>query len=157
MNKKGLSTVVTTLIVILLVLVAIAIIWIVIRGVIESGATQIDIRSKCLGADVRVVQPTGCASNLVCSVTIQRKSGTYNDAIGGVKLVFSKNAYTGNAIDSLGDLAVLATKATGNVNPAGPAGTNFVSVPTKVDVFVYFTGENNEEVICPEKAAEYQI
>ena len=36
-NKKGLSTVVTTLIIILLVLVAIGIVWVVIRGVIESG------------------------------------------------------------------------------------------------------------------------
>ena len=55
MNKKGLSTVVTTLIVILLVLVAIAIIWVVIRNVIESGAGQIDVRSTCLGIDLKII------------------------------------------------------------------------------------------------------
>ena len=43
LNKRGLSAVVTTLMIILLVLVAIGIIWIVIRNVITSGTEEISL------------------------------------------------------------------------------------------------------------------
>ena len=43
MQKRGLSTVITTLIMILLVLVAIGIIWVVVRGIIEKNSEQITI------------------------------------------------------------------------------------------------------------------
>ena len=36
-NKKGLSTIVATLLIILLTLVAVGIIWIVIRNVVQTG------------------------------------------------------------------------------------------------------------------------
>jgi hypothetical protein len=77
-NKKGLSTVVTTLIIILLVLVAIGIVWVVIRGVIESGAGQIDVSSKCPMLDIRVtdVNTTSNQCNgLTCQIEIYRASG----------------------------------------------------------------------------------
>ncbi|MFH1607851.1 MAG: LamG domain-containing protein [archaeon] len=42
-NKKGLSTVITSLIIILLVLVAVGIVWVVIRNVISEGAEQVSL------------------------------------------------------------------------------------------------------------------
>jgi flagellin-like protein len=48
MEKKGLSAVVTTLIIILLVLVAVGIIWVVVRNVVEEGGSTIDLSVKCL-------------------------------------------------------------------------------------------------------------
>ena len=41
-NKKGLSDVVTTLIIILLVIVAVGILWVALRGLITKGTTQIN-------------------------------------------------------------------------------------------------------------------
>ena len=52
-HKKGLSTVITTLIIILLVLVAVGIIWVVVRNTVEEGVSQIDFGSECLKVDVK--------------------------------------------------------------------------------------------------------
>jgi hypothetical protein len=80
-NKKGLSTVVTTLIIILLVLVAVGIIWIVVRGVIEQGADQVDVSSACPLIDVRIIGNGTCTST-TCTVNLERKAG--GDTFGGV-------------------------------------------------------------------------
>ena len=72
-QKKGLSTVVTTLIIILLVLVAVGIIWIVVRGVIEGGTKEIDYGVKCLKTDVRATAATCDAAS--CDVNLYRKKG----------------------------------------------------------------------------------
>ena len=42
-NKKGMSDVVTTLIIILLVIAAIGIIWVVVKPFISGGAQQFDV------------------------------------------------------------------------------------------------------------------
>ena len=76
-NKKGLSTVVTTLIIILLVLVAIGIVWVVIRGVIESGSEQIDVSAKCPLVDIKISSSGVCGNTTAipdCTYTISRGS-----------------------------------------------------------------------------------
>jgi len=55
-NKKGLSTIVATLLIILLTLVAVGIIWVVIRGVVRDSTDQVDIDSKCLAASVEATR-----------------------------------------------------------------------------------------------------
>jgi len=72
-NKKGLSTIVTTLILILLVLVAIGIIWVVVRGILEKGSQQIDVSSKCPLIDIRVVS-NGTCEGTSCTFTVSRSS-----------------------------------------------------------------------------------
>ena len=57
-NKRGLSDVITTLIIILLVLVAVGIIWVVVRNVVQSGSEQIDITTRCVAVDLRAVSVT---------------------------------------------------------------------------------------------------
>ena len=42
-SKKGLSAVVTTLIIILLVLVAVGIIWVVVQNIVTEGAESISL------------------------------------------------------------------------------------------------------------------
>ncbi len=79
-NKRGLSTVVTTLIIILLVLVAIGIIWIVVRGVIEQGAQQVDVSSKCPFLDITITeaQALWCGNatgSNACNATLVRSAG----------------------------------------------------------------------------------
>ncbi|MBS3085561.1 hypothetical protein J4225_02650 [Candidatus Pacearchaeota archaeon] len=73
MQKRGLSTVVTTLIVILLVLVAIAVIWIVIRGVIESGTEQIGIGQFTIDMKITQAYIDSGAGGLI--VSVQRNPG----------------------------------------------------------------------------------
>jgi hypothetical protein len=71
MRKKGLSTIVTTLILILLAFVAIGIVWVVIQNVLIDGTEDIDLNSITLDLEIeKVVYSPGQVS-----VTIKRNSG----------------------------------------------------------------------------------
>ena len=86
-NKKGLSMIVSTLIVILLVLVAIGIIWTVVRNVINEGTETLDIAAKCLDVNLQVTAVTCVTNTGVCQVTTERSAG--GGAIDGVRYVVS--------------------------------------------------------------------
>lgn len=146
-NKQGLSTIVATLIIILLVLVAVGIIWVVVRNVLEGGAGQIQSSSKCIDVMVRptkvfcnpAVAPDP-GNNGVCNVTYMREAG--GEEIGGIKLVFTDDAGESNYIhDVSGNINELATLTESLVT----TGINNVS---KVDSVVYFLDESGNEQLC---------
>ncbi|MBU0958814.1 MAG: hypothetical protein KKB31_02595 [Nanoarchaeota archaeon] len=140
-NKKGLSTVVTTLIIILLVLVAIGIIWVVIRGVIEEGTSGIDYSVKCVDTDVRVTAATCNVAGDVCSLTFLRQAGS--DDIGGVMAVFVNNtgASTATALNIDENIPLLTTKV------QTPLDSGILS-PTEVRVNAYFDDTSGQPYIC---------
>ncbi len=136
-NKRGLSGVVTILIIVLLVFVAIFIVWTVVRNVLEQGAEQIDLGSRCLEVDTRatiVVSTNGTNYD----VTLHRNVG--GDDIGGVKLVFFNDTSSGGVIDSSGNIVPLDT-VTRDID-GGITGAN------KVEVTAYFTDASGVEQIC---------
>lgn len=136
-SKKGLSTVVTTLIIILLVLVAIGIVWVVIRGFIEGGAETVKYNAMCLEVDVRATS-LACAGT-TCNFTLTRKAG--GEAIGGVKLAF-KNSTGANAVkDWPGNIAPLGSNSSNNF------GTD-VTGANRVEVTAYFTDDAGVQRIC---------
>ena len=55
-NKRGLSNVVSTLLIILLVLLAVGIIWSVTRGVLESGSQQFASGARCLQVNLELTR-----------------------------------------------------------------------------------------------------
>ncbi len=144
-NKAGLSTVVTTLIIILLVLVAIGIIWVVVSDVLKGGATEFDIAAKCLGVDVSATSATCTSAS--CTAFVLKRSGTSSEEIGGVKLVFS-NSTTGGDISDVVDLG-------GNIEPLVGKSTTTLTItglsetPNKVEVTVYFKDETGTAQLCP--------
>jgi len=139
-DKKGLSTVVTTLIIILLVFVAIGIVWVVVRNVVEQGAGQIDIGAKCIGSSVAATSVTGnCTTSDPCDVVLKRDTG--DDEIGGVKLVFYEGQTGGSAIDVSGNIATLSTTPVTNIDSG-------LTNPDKVEVTVYFFDDSNNERLC---------
>jgi len=144
-NKRGLSTVVTTLIIILLVLVAIGIIWIVIRGVIETGGEEIDFRTKCLNVDVRAtnVVTSLSAGHYMANVSLERRSGS--EPIAGVKLVFhnTTSAQSGDVQEYAGDIGLLSTKTAFDVN------TTLTTKPNNLDVVAFFLDSQGNDYICP--------
>ena len=88
-NKKGLSTVVSTLIIILLVFISIGIIWMVIKKVIETGAENINFQAKCREISIKSTS-LDCDTSVnpqTCDVGIQREAG--GDPIAGVKIVLN--------------------------------------------------------------------
>lgn len=140
-NKKGLSTVVTTLIIILLVLVAIGIIWVVVRGVVESGTSEFDAAARCLKLDVRATTVT-CAAVNDCTVVVERKAG--GDEIGGVKLVFKNTSLStsGAVLDQQGDIPALTSQTFANVDPGLADNSDSIEVTT------FVKDETGTEFVC---------
>jgi hypothetical protein len=111
-NKRGLSTIVVTLIIIVLSLVAVGVVWAVVNGLLKTGTSNVDINSKCLGLGLQITAAncsTG-ATDKMCDVQVVR-SGTGTDVINGVKVVFrnetTTTVYTPNPIDVVGDVPAL--------------------------------------------------
>ena len=84
-GKKGLSTIVITLIIILISLVAVGIIWVVVRNVIQSGTEGIALGQFTLGADIINVNVDNSSNNV--SLSVKRSSG--EGEITGIKFIFS--------------------------------------------------------------------
>ena len=85
MKKRGLSTVVTTIIMVLLVLVAIGVVWVVIRNIITDTSEQ--ITTETILIDLKV---TGVVNNSVSGsldVSIERLVGEGD--LTGMKVIVS--------------------------------------------------------------------
>ena len=147
-RKKGLSTIVATLIIILLVLVAIGIIWVVIRNVIQSGTDKIDIDTKCISIEVKATKVectpgVGGGNTGLCDVTVSRSVG--NEEIGGIKLVFTNEDGESNYIHEVpGNMAALETKTIQGID-SGLINTN------KIEVIVYFLDGSGNTQLCAAK------
>lgn len=136
-NQKGLSLIVTLLMVVLLIFVAIGIFWFVTRNVLEEGADQFSLGSKCLEIDVKATA-LNCAGDW-CNVTYTRKAG--GDDIAGIKLVVSDGTESITQ-DVPGNLNPLDTKTEKDINVSA------LTVPTSVEVAVYFESASGEEQLC---------
>ena len=134
-NTRGLSEVVSTLIIILLVLVAIGIVWLVVSNVLESGAQQTDISAKCLAVDVKATA-VNCAAG-TCAVTYKRSSG--GDDINGIIIVLS-NGTESEQKPVAGNIVASATKT----EPVVTTLTN----PNKVEIAAYFTDASGNDQTC---------
>jgi len=138
-NKRGLSAIVATLIIILLVLVAVGIIWVVVRNLLQEGAEQVDISTKCMAVDVRAVSVAtvaGEAGNY--SVTLRRTAG--GEAIGGVKISLFNETGNSGVLDGFLVLSELETRTETVV--AGVTNAN------KLEFTVYFLDASGNERLC---------
>jgi hypothetical protein len=142
-NKKGLSTIVATLIIILLVLVAVGIIWVVVRNVLEGGAGQITSGYECTNAVVKPTKVTcdvgtgGIGNDGRCDVTVTRSAG--GEEFAGIKIILT-NAEENHIEDVENNMNELETKT--------ESITSGLDNVTRVDVAVYFEDESGNEIIC---------
>ncbi len=83
MKKRGLSTIVTSLILILLVLVAIAIVWVVIKNILSKGAEEVNIGQFTVDLNIKDVN----ISPMNIDVTVKRNPGA--GEISGLKFAIS--------------------------------------------------------------------
>ena len=72
LNNRGLSTIVATLLILLLVMVAVGIIWVVVRNVIQSGTEQISLGKYTLDLQIEQVQKI---SDSQINVKLKRNAG----------------------------------------------------------------------------------
>lgn len=106
-NRRGLSAIVTVLMFIILAFVAVGIIWGVVSNIVERGAKQVDLSSKCLEINLEVTQ-TNCLAGVDgddCDVTVRRNAG--GETIAGIKLVLTNASAESNYVHS----------EAGNINP----------------------------------------
>jgi len=139
-NKQGLSTIVATLLIILLTLVAVGIIWAVVSGVVESGGESIDLNAKCVQESVTATSVSN-SSTTDFSVVLSRDGG--NDEIGGIRMIFMNDSSSTFTSDREGTIEPLAT-VTQNVIISETELLN----PSKVTVAVYFLSEAGEKQFC---------
>ena len=140
-DKRGISTIVVSLIMIALVLVAVAVVWFTVRNILEGGTEQVNLGTNCLEVDVRETNLI-CSgvNNDVCSVTVTRNPGG-ND-IAGIKLVFTNSTGDKNYVhDVLGNIVSLEAKTEANVNTG-------ISNVNNVEVVAYFTDFAGNEQLC---------
>lgn len=139
-NNKGLSTVVTTLIIILLVLVAVGIIWGVVNNLLGKSTGTIETSTKCLDVDVRATKVIQGGDLDSYNVTLYR-TPTGDDEVGA-KLVFVSETGNTEALDfnsrTLGPLDRLTEEIAGAIENA-----------TSVEVTTYFEDDSGKEQYCP--------
>ncbi len=134
-NKKGLSAIVATLIIILLAIVAVGIVWTIIQNTISQTGESIELNQKCLAVDLHAKISKGSEDY---SVTISRKDP--GETIKGYKLIFeSEDKSSSKSISQ--ELSSLEKK------------TIKVSLeedfePTQVKVVPYFFDKSSEEYLC---------
>ena len=143
-NKRGLSAIVATLLIILLTLVAVGIIWVVIRNVVQSGANQVEATAKCTSVDISATA-AACGSstgNWTCNVTYYRAAG--GDDIDGIKITLSNglNSYTQ---DVPGNVDQQQTKTSTSID------TGLLSTdpkPTSVQIAAYINDASGNPQLC---------
>jgi flagellin-like protein len=84
-NKKALSAVITTVIMIALVLVAIGIVWAVVNGLISGNSENSEYASKCLFSGI-TLSSLDCSED--CQVSITRNAGSQGEEFDGVEVIF---------------------------------------------------------------------
>lgn len=88
MNRKGLSEVVTNVLMILLVIVAIVIIWAFIQAMITKSGSRIQTGAECLTLSTALETTSCVTSGVNANVTVKRGAGEAN--LKKIKLVFEK-------------------------------------------------------------------
>ena len=143
-NKKGLSTVVTTLIIILLVLVAVGIIWGVVNNLLTKSKGKIESSAECFDLDVHAVKvsdDTSDGGDNDYNVFLERSAGGSDSAIYA-KVSFVNAGGESDLEDFDVGLLQLETK-----------NKSFTDVgvvnATKIKVTPYYLDESGAEKLCP--------
>ncbi len=145
-NRKGLSAVVGTILIILLVIVAVGIIWAVASGLFKGGGEQMTLGTKCTAVDIDVVASCNATTGN-CTVTLNRGAG--GEDFAGVKLVFS-NDTSSNIVTKTDNIGALLMKQYTDEDTG-------IENASKLEVTVYFEDEAGAEQFCPQPVASITI
>ncbi len=137
-NKKGLSAIVMTIIMIGLVLVAVGIVWTVISGLLEGQTETVEYSEKCLGISLDI-KNLDCDAD-VCNFTVSRKVGSAGAPIDGLSLSFSTASETGDEVLIEGNIAAASTKSNED--------HKLDETPIRVDARVYFNKTEGDLFYC---------
>ena len=146
-NKKGLSAIVVTLIIVGLSLVAVGIVWGVVSNLIQGGTSNVEASIKCVNVMIEIDRASCVdgATNKICNVTVSR-SGTEQEALGGVKIRFADTvSETYGSLISLEENIVQLEGRTFTSLDSGVPNANEVNL---VEVTPYFLDDAGKEQLC---------
>jgi flagellar basal body-associated protein FliL len=149
-NKKGLSNIIATVLIVLLALAAVAIVWSFIRPGIDQTGVGIDVANKCLNTELK---PTGCSidGTATADVTVQLLRGD----VSGMKVVFDDGTLTEveTSDDSESPENTLETKT--NEYTVGDSITDLGAKPIKVKVAAVVKDADNNDHTCDPSPTEF--
>lgn len=156
-NNKGLSTVVTTLIIILLVLVAVGIIWGVVNNLLGKSKSTIESSTKCLDLEVRANKVIEWDDNDTLgagdyNITLKRTASGEDEVVYTKLVLYSA---TGNTpvIDFGVSLLPLETKTQWITSEQ----TSNFTEGNKIEVTTYYLDESGNEKLCPSGTTEFKF
>jgi flagellin-like protein len=145
-NRKAMSEIITTIIMVVLALVAVAIIWGIISSVVSDKGAQAEINQKCLDV-VLNVEGFVCSATS-CTITITRAAG--GDDFSGLKIVLKNSTSASEVIDSQGTIPQLGI-VTKTVNSTVISNEGSVK---EVEVTPYFNDVSGVAQICSTTASK---
>ncbi|NCN87224.1 hypothetical protein GW932_05310 [archaeon] len=139
-SKKGLSGIVTTLIIILLVLVAVGVIWGVVNNLLTKSTGTIATSSKCLDLDIRATKVIQGTTATQYNVTLARKA-TGDDTEVGAMLVFYSDTTNSPPVEFTDTLSPLET----STQPV----EGVIANATYIEVTPFFVDDSGKNNLCP--------
>ncbi|MBW6442271.1 Ig domain-containing protein [Patescibacteria group bacterium] len=148
-TKKGVSEIVSVLIIILLVVASAGIIWVIVMSLMNSSSESINLNRRCADVEIEFRSISRLSENY--KLVLRRTS--VGEEINGVKVIFytegGSSEFSPEAFKDWGSLEL----RTGFIN------TNLDDIQ-RIEWFPYFISESGEELICPnpfEKVINFQI
>ena len=132
MNKRGLSAIVATLLIVLITIAAVLLVWNVVKKNLEQSSAGLS-KADCVKIDLNIDKCNSTNGNVILS---------YN--AGSVsKLVVTVENSTTTGVKSLTgtDLPILGSKKAITPIPT-------ITSATKASVTAFLTGSNGEEIAC---------
>lgn len=136
-GKKGLSGIVTALILIVLVLVAAGIVWAVYNSLIKGSAEDVEFNSKCMGIVLDVKSLTCDADS--CNALVERGAGS-TEVFEGYETSFGDSSTSDDYSGVEGNIAIKASPTSSSWNEGNPA--------TEFRIRAYFLKEDGEKYYC---------
>jgi len=146
-SKKGVSGVVTVVILVALVLVAIGVMWGVVSNLLKEESRIVESQSSCLDMNIRPVSAS-CDGSGNCDVTVRRAAG--GDSLQGLKIVYHNGSdYSGVQTEetSIDELESYTTSSY----------TTGLTDPILVEVTPYILDSSNKDVICDGQSTDLRI
>lgn len=146
MNKKGLSEVVTNVLIILLVVVAVGVLWGFLSPMFSRTGAKIEVSQACLGIELEIPK---CALNpdVTTNVSVTLKRNEQQANIKDVMLIFERA--DGSTVSAAQTPApnILGTSVYSGVNAQGVA-------PTKVSAAAGIVSADGTKSYCTASAKQ---
>ncbi len=143
-NKKGISEIVTTIIIILLAIVVFAVVSVIVKGTVSKGAESIELSANCLDVEMHAdkIAPAldGDQQFVGYNVTVSRSAS--GKALDGVKIIVEEGENRVTSNDIIEKIKPLDKKTF----IVAASGTPFTSA--QVTVFPFFIKRSGEAFYC---------